>query len=234
MKAQETGLKKYMMSLNKASIEIWNQKNKVAGGAAGSAPGYERAAKGVSDINHAGGDIEEVPGTCDSIAGQFLYYYNGGGVNPSLTPGSSAGCPKPIGDLFREYFAKSVNDQTYDPTYYSMKFSWKKGSPQDEQTNMMTAYTPGPFTGVGQDGTYSSPIPGANIADIMRRNFYSTKFITLDSLQACGGPCWDNAFPIMSEGKTGAGSAGSETQHTRFANPINPTAVDLDLNSIKY
>ncbi len=234
MKAQETGLKKYMMSLNKASIEIYAQKDKVAGGASGSAPGYERAAKGVSDINHTLADVTQVPSSCDSIAGQFLYYYNGDGVNPSLTPSIDAGCPKPIGALLREYFAKSVNDQTYDPTYYSMKFSWKKAAPQEELTNLMTAYTPGPFSGVGQDGNYSSPIPGASIADIMRRNFYSTKFITLDSLQACGGPCWDNPFPIMSEGKTGAGPAGSETQHTRLANPINPTTVDLDLNSIKY
>lgn len=236
MKAQETGLKKYMMSLNKASIEIWNQKDKVAGGATGSAPGYIRAAAGVSDINHSSGDVNQVPGSCDSIAGQFLYYYNGNGVNPSLTPGNPAGCPKPIGALLEEYFAKSVNDQTYDPTYYAMNFSWSKAAPIEDQTNYMTAYTPGPFTGVGQDGRYSSPIPGSNLADIMRRNFYSTKFITLDSLQSGGAASatWDNPFPIMSEGKTGAGSAGSETQQTRFANPINPTTVDLDLNSIKY
>ncbi len=236
MKAQETGLKKYMMSLNKASIEIWAQKDKVAGGASGSAPGYVKSAQGISDINHASGDITQVPASCDSIAGQFLYYYNGNGVNPALTPANTTGCPKPIGALLQEYFAKSVNDQTYDPTYYAFNFSWNKSLPQEEQTKFMSAYTPGPFTGVAQDGTYTSPIPGANIADIMRRNFYSTKFITIDSLQAGGGASatWDNPFPIMSEGKTGAGSAGSETQQTRFANPLDPNVVELDINSIKY
>jgi len=239
MKAQETGLRKYMMSLNKAAAEIWNQKNLVAGGATGSAPGYERAARGVSDItflDNGATDITQVPKGCESIAGQFLYYYNGNGVNPALTPGDPTGCPKPIGALLQEYFSKSPNDQTYDPTYYAMNFSWRKGAPIEDQTNFMTAYTPGPFTGVGEDGKYASPIPGSNLVDNMRRNFYSTKFITLDSLQSGGASSatWENSFPIMSEGRTGMGSANSETQQTRFANPINPTTVDLDLNSIKY
>jgi hypothetical protein len=98
---------------------------------------------------------------------------------------------------------------------------------------MLSAYAPGPFTGVGQDGRFVNPIEGSDITDIMRRNSYSTKFITLDSLQSGGGARWDNAFPIHSEGTVEA-SSGLETSQNAFKNPINPSAVDLDLNSIKY
>ena len=234
MKAQETGLKKYMMSLNKAAIEIWKQKDNVAGGASGSAPGYERAARGVSDINFAGTpSVDQVPASCDSLAGQFLYFFAGNGVISSVTPGNDAGCPKPLGKLLEEYFAKTGSDPTYDPTYYNMNYTWPTSFAEEDKKKMLSAYAPGPFTGVSQDGTFSNPIPGAQITDIMRRNFYSTKFVTLDSLQAGGGARWDNAFPVHSEG-TVQSSSGKETSQNAFKNPINPSAVDLDLNSIKY
>ncbi|WP_408097865.1 Tad domain-containing protein [Peredibacter sp. HCB2-198] len=231
MRAQETGMRKYKMSLNKAAQIIDSQKNKVAGGAKNSAPGYERAARGVSDINMGDPNLDQNPGSCNSIAGQFLYFYYGGGVGPDPVQ-NEAGCPKPLGTMISEYFAASANDPTFNPTHYHFSFSWPANATGAAGERFFTAYMPGPFTGVGDNGTFSNPIPGSNIQENMRRNFYSTKFVTLDSLLSSGGYGPSSNFSIISEG-TPSG-ADTDVRPTQFANPLDPDVIGSDLNSIKY
>ncbi len=230
MRAQESGMIKYKMALNKAAYNVWSQKGKVAGGAVNSGPGYERAARGISDINFSGPEnLTQNPATCNSIAGQFLsFYYES--VLPGQTPASQAGCPKSLGVLIQEYFAGSADDGAFDPTYYRMKLSW----PKDAGHKYLSGYTPGPHTGVGQDGTWNNPIAGSDIPpDVMRRNFYSTKLIPLDSVQASGGYNQNAAnFVIYSEGSPN--QSASDSAQRNFRNILNPTAVDADLSTIKY
>jgi hypothetical protein len=234
MTAQETGMRKYMMSMNRAADIIWKQKKNISGGAAGSAAGYEKAAKGISDINFtdtdSSTDIGQRPGSCASLSGQFLYFYYGN-IKNDLTPLDPTGCPKPLADLLREYFASSrpQKDLGYDPTYYSMVYSY---DPSADYMKYMTAYSPGPKTGASLDGSFISPL-NSSISDKMRRNFYSTKFITLDSLQASNGATYSNStFMIISEGAVNpSGGVSMNTGQKLFANPLETSE---DISSIKY
>lgn len=228
MESQRTGMEKYKMSMNRAAMNIWAQRSTVAGGAQGSIPGYERAARGVSDLlNMENNDINQMPQTCNSLAGQFLYFYYGGLAN-DMVPPNPDGCPTPLPNLIREYFNRNSLDAGYDPTYYSMKYSF---NPSANNMQFMTAYVPGPFTGAGMDGTFVSPLSG-DIRDKMRRNFYSTKFVSLDSLQtsSSSGNYGERGFTIMSEGQVNE-TGTKNTSQTSFVNPIETSE---DLSSIKY
>lgn len=231
MRAQESGMRKYKMALNKAAKIIDSQKGLVAGGAQNSRPGYERAARGVSDINMGDPNLDQTPASCNSIAGQFLYFYYGGGVGADPVQ-NEAGCPKPLGTLISEYFAASANDPTFNPSHYRMSFSWPDRFNGPEGLKMFTAYMPGAFTGVGPDGVFDNPIAGSDIRETMRRNFYSTKFVTLDSLLSSGGYNEDSSnFQTMSEGDvTGAGS----DVKGQLLNPLDPAVIGGDLSTIKY
>lgn len=229
MRAQETGMKKYKMSLNKAARSIFKQQDFVSQGAEGSKEGYVKAANGVSNIDFGNPSDDQMPGSCTSLAGQFLYFYYGDGVGTEV-PVSSAGCPKPLGTLIQEYFSgDTISETSFNPKFYAFDLHWKRGTPTQDGKKFMTAYRPGPFTGVGEDAEYVSPID-SGIVDSMQRNSYSTKFITLDSLQTGGGPRWDNdTFTIYSEGDVNP--SGSETRQQTLANPIETSD---DISSIKY
>src|SRR5690606_36542247 len=103
MLAQESGMLKYKMALNKAAINIYKMKDKITEGAQGSAPGYERSAKGVSDIDF-NGEVDQDPASCDSIAGQFLAFYYGGETAGPFQPADPANCPTPLGNMILSYF----------------------------------------------------------------------------------------------------------------------------------
>lgn len=233
MRAQLTGMTKYKMSLNRAATSIFQQQFRVAGGAAGSAPGYVRAANGVSDIDFTSGDMNQTPKSCNSLAGQFLAFYYGGPVLDSEAPADNTNCPVPLGTLIQEYFAQTDRDASYDPRYYAMSLSWPSQYIGAGGLSVMTAYTPGPFTGVGFDGTLSVPISGGPGDDKMRRNTYATKLISLDSLQAGGGADYSNPqFSIYSEGAPN--ETTDDTKQRSFRNAPDPDIVGADLSSIKY
>ncbi|MFP5385831.1 MAG: pilus assembly protein TadG-related protein [Bacteriovoracia bacterium] len=234
MRAQRSGITKYRMALNRAALNIWERRSKITSGAQGSVPGYERAAKGVSDIDLNNPDIKQIPQSCNSIAGQFLHFYYGGEIEPGDAPSGGSCDPKAtLGNLIREYFSRSTTDVGYDPTYYRLDFSWKGDLPPQDNMKMLSAYMPGPFTGAQDDGTLTVPISGGPPADLMRRNTYSTKFVTLDSLQTNGFENYANKqFQIYTEGDPGATTP--DTSQKVFRNPLNPTEVNADLTSIKY
>ncbi len=227
MKTQEQGMLKYRMAMNKAAVNIWLEKDNAASEASGAKAGYERAARGVSDIsiNGAGTDLTQMPLSCSSLAGQFLYFYYGQ-ENPDLAPPDSPGCPKPLGALLREYYSAGAEDD-FSPEYYSMSYSFKK---DEDNTRFMTAYLPGPYKGAGPDGMFANPITGAS--DNTRRNFYSTKFITLDSVQSgkIESYATDGSL-IHSEGSMDKTGTGENVKH-EFMNPLEGDLSELD--TIKY
>ena len=232
MRAQESGMNKYKKAMNRAAMSIYDQINKLNLGASGSADGYIRAAKGVSDIDFTDPtNYDQNPATCQSLAGQFLYFYYG--EVGSEVPESPVGCPRPLGSLIREYFTQT--DNNFSPSHYNFEFSWKRGTAIDEGSKFMSSYTPGPFTGVGNDGFYTSPIDSA-INDNMRRNNYSTKFISLDSLRTGSEAQWDNpGFAIYSEGDIqSSANRSTETAQQNFVNILQPDVVNADLSTIKY
>ena len=232
MRAQKSGMDKYRMSLNQAARAIYAQKDRVAGDATGSQQGYIKAAAGVSDIDFANPSNDQNPGTCTSIAGQFLHFYYAE-VEGQPVP-DTRGCPESLGQLLEKYFSGSTRDGSFSSTHYHMSFSWPKAFDSGEGLKMLSAYAPGPFTGIGPDGRFTNPIPGSNISELMRRNFYSTKFVALDSLR--GGAGYNEQrtnFVIHSEGEA-AGNAGSDRSQNNFKNIIDPGVIGSDLDSIKY
>jgi hypothetical protein len=229
MLTQEQGMKKYRMAMNKAALNIWLEKLNVAAEATGSREGYVRAAKGVSDIviNDDGtADINSMPLSCSSLAGQFLYFYYGQ-LHPQLAPPDSPSCPKPLGKLLEEYYSGTGSNDNFSPEYYSFSYSFDKN---EDNLKFMTSYIPGPYKGAGPDGMLRNPI--TSLSDNMRRNFYSTKFITLDSVQL--GKIESYAAEgslIHSEGSMDKTGTGENVKH-EFKNTLEGDLSELD--SIRY
>jgi hypothetical protein len=227
MLTQEQGMRKYLMAMNKAALNIWLEKDNVAAEAAGSKQGYESAARGVSDINFSGAstNINDRPNTCNSLAGQFLYFYFGGLI-PALSPVDPTGCPKPLNELLGEYYSGGgPNGATDDfsADYYSFSYSFDKNV---DNLKFMSAYMPGPYKGAGPEGMLSNPITGAS--DNTRRNFYSTKFITLDSVQSGKIESYGTEGSLIhSEGSMDKTGTGENVQH-EFKNPLEGELSELD------
>jgi hypothetical protein len=209
-------------------------------GAAGSADKYADAAKGISDIDFSrpeANDPDQFPDSCSSIAGQFLsFYYGDGDLFPSYVKnnGPTNGCPIPIGTMLRTYFASSVSESSFSPTHYTMEYSFKEDNFSKSPfgaLGILSAYMPGPWTGVGQDGRFTSPFAGSGITELMRRNFYSTKLVPLGALQ--GGPGYSESatnLVIYSEGNL-VKQQSPDTSQTNFKNTLDG---NVDVSSIKY
>jgi hypothetical protein len=234
MRAQESGIQKYKRALNSAAKKIYDMSGVVQGkDQEGSAPGYRKAAAGVSNIDFVKYDPDANPQDCTSINGQFLNFYYGHPDLPKLVQNSDTGCAETLPNLLDKYFSASANDPNYNPAYYKMDFHWPSQYEGESGLKMMSAYVPGPFNGVGRDGIFQNPIQGAEISEVMKRNFYSTKFVTLDSLQSGGGYNESATnFLIYSEGETSSGE--DDVRQKNFKNPIDQNVVGDDLSSIKY
>ena len=231
MEDQTESMKKYRMAMNSAAKNIYNQKNRVAGGATGTASGYIRAAEGVSDIDLNDPNIEDIPKSCRSLAGQFLYFYFGGGVRDNEAPEKDESCPISLGEQLRKYYNQLSLDATFNPDYYNFDYSIPATNDPAENFKFMTAYMPGPYTGANSQGYFRSPLT-PEINDVMRRNTYSTKFITLDSVLSSGGDqSYKNRnFAIFSEGIVNPGEINSKSKD--FKNSLEE--VGEDFSSIKY
>lgn len=239
MRAQESGIQKYKRSLNEAAIAIFKMRDQITGSAVNSAEKYRIAASGVSDIDFTSTDADQLP-TCSSILGQFLHFYYGdASLFPSFVTGDKSSCPKDLGGLLREYFSAAANDPNYSPSHYKMEYSWyppnfSSGPHSTKEFSVFSAYMPGNFTGVNQDGHFINPVPGTNASEMMRRNFYSTKFITLDSLR--GGTGYSEImsnFSIYSEGNITTNPTFERAQKG-FQNPLDQDSIGDDLSSIKH
>lgn len=235
MRSQQSGIDKYRRNLNKGAREIFNMAGRVADTATGSSEGYRRAAAGVSDINFSNPDDNQIVGSCNSLAGAFLFFYYGAGkLFPTQYVSNPAGCPVALGDQLEKFFTNTDANSGFSPSHYRMEFSWKPDNfpkaPQSPPSHaVFSAYQPGPFTGVENGGQFTNPITGESL-ELMRRNFYSTKFVALDSLQNSSGYSEKTNFVIYSEGTTQTGSSPDSAQ-TEFKNELEG---GVDLSSIKY
>jgi len=238
MRLQQQGIFKYRDSLNMAALTILNQKNFLSNDAQGSALGYEKAAKGVSDIDFSNPTPAAVKGqspkSCDSLSGQFLFFYYGapdtvGDLNLPADFDNSA-CPIPLGLMLETFFSSTARDPTFS-THYKMELSWRE--PQNG-IKSFSAYAPGPLTGIDVSGSFTNPVSGSQTApELMRRNTYSTKFITLRSVMEADGQYAQNKsnFPLYSEGSLNS-SAGDALQEI-FSNPID-ASFNGELSTIKH
>lgn len=239
MRAQVSGIDKYRRSLNQAAYAVSGMKDSTADLAVASGQSYVKAASGISDIDFSRpNDFDQPVKSCASIAGSFLYFYYGA---ENLFPGKyvidNKGCPTPLGTQLETYFSSAGNLGNYRASHYRMEFSFNTASlakaPQKE-LSVMSAYMPGPFNGVSSDGTFENPIANSDITEVMRRNFYSTKFVTLDSLQNNGNYSESSKnFAIYSEGDI-QNNADYDGYQQGFLNSLNPGSIGAQLGPIKY
>ncbi len=228
MAAQKPAIDKYREALNKAAQAVYAMRNSNSSDA--SDIPYLKAADGISDLGFVAGTADGVdpktgvPKTCQSMLGQFLAFYLG-----SSGVLDNSGCPVSLGEQIGTYFAASGPGQKYSSDSYALEFVWKKGSGTLPPEKLFTGFMPGSWTGINDSGSYS-PIFGGD-SELMRRNSYSTKFVTLNSL----GPSGHynevaNTFPTMSEGKFQKTGGETEIQQKSFANSLSNTGAPSQVN----
>ncbi len=238
IRGQKSAIDKYKAALNQAANTIYNTTG--SSDAQGAQEGYRKAARGVSDITFGAGDVSQLtPASCSSLAGSFLQFYYGDRDLGRDQVTNNQGCAPTLGTLLREYFGTAAPE--FNPTHYKFEYSSPEGASSRLQASnkkllsIFSGYAPGPFTGIGADGTYVSPIPGSQgITEKMQRNSYSTKFVPLDSVQK-GNRGYDptiSSMSIYSEGDSA--NQPTEMIQTDFANSLNPGAIGADLSGIKY
>ncbi len=240
MRLQKPALDNYIISLNFAANQTYRTSTSAtASEAAQGAMGrYEAAAKKISDIT----DVKNsdpaylkgaFPQSCDSLSGQFWHFYYG---DPDLYDNiaNKASCPNSLVSLLREYFNASASDPTYDPTHYNIEYSLYNDNVGGDYLKLFTAYMPGPYNGVGVNGVLTPPPGFPAQQEVMRRNFYSTKLVTLNSLQSSGGYNENTSnFVLHSEGNLTTNAAFNTAQKS-FTNYLDTQSVGADLSNIKY
>lgn len=237
MRIQKPAIQNYVRSLNHAAHQIYQAGvNEASAAATGAVPAYKKAGEIISDIDVTNGGLAylegALPKSCASLSGQFLYFYLG---DPDLDPGivqDQSTCPIPLATLLRQYFSASANDPNYSPSHYKMEYSYNPENFPDAK-RIFSAYMPGPFNGASSEGSLVPPFSGQQ-AELMRRNFYSTKLVTLDSVQASGKYGETNGnFVIYSEGDLTT-FQGLDRSQNSFANPLDTSSTGDDLSAIKY
>lgn len=180
---------------------------------------YEESAKVFSDANSGDG----IAGlTCESMAGAFYYYFLGTDSGMSNDPA----CPKPFFESFAEFW--SLNNQRI--THYQNENNFRY-LPGTQPRDLFTAYSPGPRQGADQNGVVQHPIFSQR--QNMIRNFYSTKFVALQSLSSKGdavGTYNDaNNFAVFSQG-TKEVSSETRQNSSKIHNEIDSSYIHIDFN----
>lgn len=237
MNAQQPALLNYVQSLNSAALQTYNTGFSASAAATGARERYRTAAMRISDINDFPTDqvpanqvkqmaLDGMPNSCHSLSGQFWHFYFGNTAftAPALkNPGPE--CPTPLYDLLQKYYASSANDPAYDSKFYKMEYNISKEHFGGDMKRLFSAYMPGPWNGVGSDGTLVPPSGFPATRELMRRNFYSTKLISLDSVQT-GGIYRESSrnFVIYSEGEVTT-SGQLERSQGEFINYLDSTGL---------
>jgi len=177
-----------------------------------------------------------MPQSCNSLAGQFWHFYFGDDQLYNIIPDPQKICPTPLAELLRKYFDALPNDTRFSPTHYQIEYSLN-GESENMGSNLSrlySAYMPGPYNGVSANGSLVPPPGFPQNNELMRRNFYSTKLITLDSVQSGQGYDENSSnFVIHSEGNLTTNPDFNTAQKT-FTNPLDVQSAGGNLSSIKY
>jgi hypothetical protein len=238
MAQQEAGMQNYIVSLNKAALQIYQTALQGSDASPGAIPGFVKAANFVSDIpdvKSTAANYHETafPRSCGSLAGQFWQFYYGGPEFTLKKVTNTAGCPVTLVSLLRTFFNRSASDPEYSPLHYKMEYNYYEPN-WTNKLRIYSAYMPGPYNGISDEGVLRPPsgFPASN--EVMRRNFYSTKLVTLDSVQTSGNFDESTNMAIYSEGDRSSSQATPDRKQNAFSNPLDAQSVGADIRSIRY
>ncbi|MCO4755016.1 MAG: hypothetical protein KC478_11085 [Bacteriovoracaceae bacterium] len=224
---QEQAILKYRGSMNLASQLIYKKnfssRTRANYGLA--------AAKTISDIGDSStynsSDASTVfnskPG-CRSINGKFIWFFTS---NPNHVNHNGTDCQtkNTLQNLMQAHWN---NLSSVERSYYVGKFSLPDS---DIRNKLYTAYRPGAMSDANAAGEHLNFFTGAR--SNMNRNFYSSKFVTLNSVSdATGEETFKGNFALFSEGIPVNRGAG-DTQGN-FKNTLIPQELNIDLSQIQH
>lgn len=218
---QSGAIKKYRDTMNKVALSIFNM----------NSGEYKKAAERISDINFAGAP-DSNPGSCNSIAGAFIYLYLGPGGADGVSVTTPAGCPEDLATKMDKFFNNVNTLDQIDPNVYTMSYTTLGAGSAGGITNydkLLTGYMPGgPGRGPSDRALMSPPLAsGGGSDEDMRRTGYSTKLVSIDSLKTSSGTYnqSQSSFSVYSEG---AGTVGAtDIKQKAFKNALDKDGLGI-------
>lgn len=228
---QAVSIDKYIKAMNTTAAGIYTLNSSGYAGSGNAMLGAE-AAKVISDIptNLMATDptSADAKPSCKSIAGKFAYYYLGADKAADYTRNEGCADEVTLIDNMRTYLTE--NEQALKD-YLNTEFVMPNDGPITKQ--LLTAYRPGDMSDAN-NGVFRNAIRSA--APIrMHRNFYSTKFITLDGLlpspKEASASYTKGNFTNFSEGNSAKWAPVSQTQ---IINWMDIGKIGVELKNIKH
>ena len=219
---QEPAILKYRASMNLVASDIY-VRNK--SGATGQDTGLE-AARVISDLPIATYQgpfetVKEGAPSCNSISGRFVWFYTG---NPDLV-GDASTCSgiQPLPELMLSRW----NSQNLRGGH---TFDYVLETDEDFRRRLFSAYRPGGFQLTNNDGVQSNPASSSGTTENKVRNSYSVKFVPLKAVSAGGDGAYRAGETMLIYSEGSARSISNEAQRTRFANPLDLSSLNVDIN----
>jgi hypothetical protein len=186
---------------------------------------YFKASKVINDEFYGN------PLTCNSIAGTFKFFVLGEEISELTT---QLNCPKPFPESLAESWS-SMGGRTATGTSdaYIGEFRYNNViSNAPKPLKLFTAYAPGPYNNASSKAVVNNRFLGTR--ETMRRNTYSTKFISLKSVSSKNGSTYNEStsFPTFSEGNKR--NSNSDTKQKNFKNPADYGAANVKIQNIRH
>ena len=167
-------INKYMDALQSVAESIKKYEQNTKGGL--DSGDVSRAANTIYDLSDDprknGGTIT---GECKSLAGKFWFYFLG-----KIQPPQPDACGiTPLKIAVQNYLFKLKNDDSYKD-YYTQ--SYHQPEIPQEKSKLATGFVPGLRQGAGENGEKLHPFNQNDSQTRSKRNFYSTKFISIKKL----------------------------------------------------
>jgi hypothetical protein len=224
---QEVSIQKYVQSMNTAAVQIATSNQS---GSTSKQLGQE-SAKLISDFDFSEDPVNGRP-SCASMAGKFAYFYLGAGVASNLIDTSNC-IPDDnptLLELMTTYFSEGAGNNLGQ--FYNTIFVLPQN--RARQQGLFSAYRPGAGGDApNNDGVFENFLRGNRTN--MFRNFYSAKFVTLQSFL----PSPKDSAASYTRGNITAFSEGnlqnmSEIGHKEIKNGLDIQSIGVELKNIQH
>lgn len=233
---QAVSIEKYIKSMNTTAAQVYS--GNIAGWAGGNTMAGQEAAKVISDIPASFMATDPLAAaaqpTCYSIAGKFAHFYLGADKasdymnTSSSAPGEKCDPEETLVDLMRRYLTNGGNELG---EYLNTEYVIPNEGPILKK--LFTAYRPGDMNDAN-NGIFDNFLRSTRPTR-MHRNFYSTKFITLNGLL----PSPKEANASFTKGNFTTFSEGNyfklgEISQNEIINWMDIQKVGVELKNIKH
>ena len=221
---QEKAVEKYRTSMNKVALSIYESFKNIA-----SAELAVSASKTFSDIDVEDDTLtaEDAKPTCASTAGKFIYFFTG---KEDLINGNT-GCSVSFPAQMETFLNSTQNSNTGSTLFYENPSFYFKPNTENK---IFSAFGLGPYQGAGGNFTWTNDVFSGNGPQSTRRNFYSTKFVSLKSVSKTQKKMsYNNSnFPIVSEGQSSTNQQQEDYTQIGIKNTLNLLDAGIDESTL--